>query len=119
MSAMPVRIPPATRIVPPLNTCEPARLRSLGALIGRTPLISIRLRHRGREHVIHAKAEHYNLTGSIKDRMALSILTRAYRSGALQPGDTIAEATSGNAGIAPPRSAGRSAIRLRSSCPTG
>ena len=100
MSALPVRIPPATRIVPPLNTCEPARLRSLGALIGRTPLISIRLRHRGREHVIHAKAEHYNLTGSIKDRMALSILTRAYRSGALQPGDTIAEATSGNAGIA-------------------
>lgn len=54
----------------------------------------------GRERVIHAKAEHYNFTGSIKDRMALSILTRAYRSGALQPGDTIAEATSGNAGIA-------------------
>lgn len=79
---------------------EPSRLRSLAALIGRTPLVSIRLRHRGREHVVHAKAEHYNLTGSIKDRMALSILTRAYRTGALKPGDTIAEATSGNAGIA-------------------
>lgn len=79
---------------------EPARLKSLAALIGRTPLLSIRLRYRGREHVIHAKAEQYNLTGSIKDRMALSILTRAYRSGALREGDTIAEATSGNAGIA-------------------
>lgn len=79
---------------------EPPCLRGLSALIGRTPLVSIRLRFRGRERVIHAKAEHYNFTGSIKDRMALSILTRAYRSGMLQPGDTIAEATSGNAGIA-------------------
>ncbi len=79
---------------------EPARLKSLAALIGRTPMLSIRLRFRGREYVIHAKAEQYNLTGSIKDRMALSILTRAYRSGALRAGDTIAEATSGNAGIA-------------------
>lgn len=100
MSALPVRIPPASLPVRPPDTGEPARLRSLAALIGRTPLISVRLRYRGREHVIHAKAEHYNLTGSIKDRMALSILRRACRSGALQPGDTIAEATSGNAGIA-------------------
>ena len=76
------------------------RLRALASLIGRTPLLSIHLRYRGVERVIHAKAEHYNLTGSIKDRMALSILSRAIRSGALRPGDTIAEATSGNAGIA-------------------
>ncbi|MFN7054865.1 PLP-dependent cysteine synthase family protein [Hyphomonas sp.] len=81
-------------------SCHEARLKALGALIGRTPMLSIRLRFRGRERVIHAKAEHYNLTGSIKDRMALSILSRAYASGALKPGDTIAEATSGNAGIA-------------------
>jgi len=81
-------------------SCHEARFRALGALIGRTPLLSIRLRFRGRERVIHAKAEHYNLTGSIKDRMALSILSRAYASGRLKPGDTIAEATSGNAGIA-------------------
>lgn len=81
-------------------TCQEARLRALSALIGRTPMLSIRLRFRGKERVIHAKAEHYNLTGSIKDRMALSIIACAYRSGALQPGDTIAEATSGNAGIA-------------------
>ncbi len=84
----------------PALVCQEARLKALSALIGRTPLLSIRVRFRGRERIVHAKAEHYNLTGSIKDRMALSILSRAYRTGALKPGDTIAEATSGNAGIA-------------------
>ncbi|ABI76653.1 cysteine synthase/cystathionine beta-synthase family protein [Hyphomonas neptunium ATCC 15444] len=92
--------PPAVSSLPSARQCQEARLKALSALIGRTPMLSIRLRFRGRERVIHAKAEHYNLTGSIKDRMALSILACAYRSGALQPGDTIAEATSGNAGIA-------------------
>lgn len=101
MSALPSRDFFSAETAAPVRPfTEPPRLRSLAALIGRTPLISVRLRYRGREHLIHAKAEHYNLTGSIKDRMALSILSRAYRSGALQPGDTIAEATSGNAGIA-------------------
>lgn len=77
-----------------------SKFRGLGALIGRTPLLAIALRYQGRERTIYAKAEHYNLTGSIKDRMALSILSRAYATGALKPGDRIAEATSGNAGIA-------------------
>lgn len=90
----------AVSSLPPAPSCQEARLKALSSLIGRTPMLSIRLRFRGRERVIHAKAEHYNLTGSIKDRMALSILTCGYRSGALKPGDTIAEATSGNAGIA-------------------
>jgi cysteine synthase A len=49
--------------------------------------------------VIYAKAEHLNLTGSIKDRMALHILRQAYERGALEPGDLIIEATSGNTGI--------------------
>jgi cysteine synthase A len=49
--------------------------------------------------VIYAKSEQLNLTGSIKDRMTLHILKEAYRSGQLHPGDTIAEATSGNTGI--------------------
>ena len=91
---------PVTSSLPTVPRCQEARLKALSALIGRTPMLSIRLRFRGKERIIHAKAEHYNLTGSIKDRMALSILACAYKSGALQPGDTIAEATSGNAGIA-------------------
>jgi len=48
---------------------------------------------------VYAKCEHVNLTGSIKDRMALHILRRAYESGQLRPGMRIAEATSGNTGI--------------------
>ncbi|MFN4024321.1 MAG: PLP-dependent cysteine synthase family protein [Hyphomonas sp.] len=93
---------PQTAVLSPPSApvCQEARLKALSALIGRTPLLSVRVRFRGRERIVHAKAEHYNLTGSIKDRMALSILSHAYRSGALKPGDTIAEATSGNAGIA-------------------
>lgn len=80
--------------------CEQKRFSSLAGMIGRTPLLAIHLRRRGERRVIFAKAEHYNLTGSIKDRMALNILKCAYDRGELRPGDTIAEATSGNAGIA-------------------
>jgi len=68
-------------------------------MVGDTPLYSIHLRCRGRELRIHAKNEIANFTGSIKDRMALHMLREAYDSGAIAPGDTIAEATSGNTGI--------------------
>lgn len=68
-------------------------------LVGNTPLMGISYEFRGRQRVIYAKAEHFNMTGSIKDRMALYILTRAYREGRIKPGDMIAEATSGNTGI--------------------
>jgi cysteine synthase A len=50
--------------------------------------------------VVYAKYESLNFTGSIKDRMALHILQRAYADGRIAPGDPIAEATSGNTGIA-------------------
>ena len=76
------------------------KLSALSRLIGNTPLLGIHFEFRGRHRVVYAKCEQFNLTGSIKDRMALHILRRAYDSGALHPGDTIAEATSGNTGIA-------------------
>lgn len=75
-------------------------LRGLARAIGNTPLLAVRCRWRGRERVVYAKYEQLNLTGSIKDRMALHIISVAAASGALRPGDTIAEATSGNTGIA-------------------
>jgi cysteine synthase A len=75
------------------------RLAALHHLVGNTPLLSIRCRFRGREHRIFAKHEVYNMTGSIKDRMALHILEDAYDRGAIEPGWEIAEATSGNTGI--------------------
>ena len=69
-------------------------------LVGNTPIYVINFKYRGERRTIYAKAEHLNLTGSIKDRMALHILRDAYQSGAIKAGDTIVEATSGNTGIA-------------------
>ena len=77
----------------------PARFKQLKHMIGNTPLLRIRFSFRGKERVIYAKAEHLNMTGSIKDRMAFHILKQAYRAGQTDSGDTIAEATSGNTGI--------------------
>ena len=77
----------------------PVRGQELKHMIGNTPLLAIRLLYRGKERVIYAKAEHMNLTGSIKDRMALHILKKAYQENRIEAGDTIAEATSGNTGI--------------------
>ncbi len=81
------------------NSKTPPRFKQLKHMIGNTPLLAIRFAFRGQERVIYAKAEHLNMTGSIKDRMAFHILKRAYQEGHIQPGDTIAEATSGNTGI--------------------
>ncbi|MDF1701238.1 MAG: PLP-dependent cysteine synthase family protein [Planctomycetota bacterium] len=76
------------------------RLDSLRALIGDTRLMVIRCAYRGQPLTIGAKYEVQNFTGSIKDRMALHIMEDAYAHGAVKPGDTIVEATSGNTGIA-------------------
>src|ERR1035437_3384996 len=85
---------------PTFRISNSARLSGLSQMVGNTPLLEISFEFRGRQRVIYAKSEQLNLTGSIKDRMALHILREAYRSGQLHPGDTIAEATSGNTGIA-------------------
>jgi len=82
-----------------LPSISPTRGQHLKHMIGNTPLLAIRVLFRGKERVVYAKAEHMNLTGSIKDRMALHILKKAYQEERIQPGDTIAEATSGNTGI--------------------
>ncbi|HET7696695.1 MAG TPA: PLP-dependent cysteine synthase family protein [Vicinamibacterales bacterium] len=68
-------------------------------LVGNTPMLVVACSVRGRRRTVYAKCEQFNLTGSIKDRMALHILERAYREDRLRPGDTIVEATSGNTGI--------------------
>jgi cysteine synthase B len=69
--------------------------------IGNTPLL--RLERIGREFAnvqFYAKAEWFNPGGSVKDRPALSIIQAGLASGALRPGKTIIDATSGNTGIA-------------------
>jgi cysteine synthase len=81
-------------------TRETSRFKGIKHIIGNTPLLAIRYEIDGKERVVYAKAEHMNMTGSIKDRMAFHVLRRAYNEGRIKPGDTIAEATSGNTGIA-------------------
>lgn len=76
------------------------RFKDIWRLIGNSPLLVIRFRYKGENRVIYTKVEHYNITASIKDRMALYILEKAYFEGKIKPGDTIVEATSGNTGIA-------------------
>ncbi|HWP11905.1 MAG TPA: cysteine synthase family protein [Ramlibacter sp.] len=75
------------------------KVRGLSHLVGNTPLLAIRCEFRGKPRVVYAKAENLNMTGSIKDRMALHILRVGYERKMLQPGAPIAEATSGNTGI--------------------
>jgi cysteine synthase len=72
----------------------------LWRVIGNTPMLEIVFRYHKEVRKVYVKCEHYNLTGSIKDRMALYILQESYRLGHIKPGDTIVEATSGNTGIA-------------------
>ena len=76
------------------------KLAHLWNMVGNTPLLEISYRYKGKFRKIYVKCEHYNLTGSIKDRMALYILQKAYEKHLILPGDTIVEATSGNTGIA-------------------
>ena len=66
--------------------------------IGDTP--AIRVNRLAPKHVeLYVKAEFFNPAGSVKDRLAISIIEEAERSGALKPGQTVVEATSGNTGI--------------------
>lgn len=68
--------------------------------IGNTPLIRIKYKYNNKKEHIYTKLESYNLTGSIKDRVAYYIIKRAYDEEKLKKGMTIVEATSGNTGIA-------------------
>lgn len=71
---------------------------NVSKLIGNTPMLRIDNDRSG--VTIYAKLERFNPGGSVKDRLALSILDRAEREGILKPGDTVVECTSGNVGIA-------------------
>ena len=68
-------------------------------LIGNTPLVRIN-RLIDSEATVAAKLEFYNPASSVKDRIGVSIVDAAEKSGELKPGGTIVEATSGNTGIA-------------------
>lgn len=72
---------------------------SITEAFGRTPLVRLNRVTAGIDATVYAKLEFYNPSSSVKDRLAIAIVDAAERSGALQPGGTIVEGTSGNTGI--------------------
>ena len=68
-------------------------------VIGNTPMIKITYKYRGKQNNMYVKLEMYNITGSIKDRVAYYIIKNAKQKGILKGNMPIIEATSGNTGI--------------------
>lgn len=76
-----------------------SKINNLEKLIGNTPLVEISFKYKEKKMKVYAKLEYYNLTGSIKDRIAIYMLKRAYINKKINEDDLILEATSGNTGI--------------------
>jgi cysteine synthase A len=72
---------------------------SILGTIGKTPIVRIQ-RLAPKNVTMYVKCEFFNPLSSVKDRLAIAIIEDAERSGALEPGQTVIEATSGNTGIA-------------------
>src|SRR3989304_835254 len=81
---------------------RPGRAQTMLDLVGRTPLIEIKRLPRGLSPRVRilAKLEGFNPGGSVKDRPAVWMIREGLRRGALRPGKTIIDSTSGNTGIA-------------------
>jgi len=74
------------------------RFNNILETVGNTPVV--RINRLAPAHVtVYVKIEAFNPLGSVKDRLALGVIEEAERSGALKPGQTVIEATSGNTGI--------------------
>jgi cysteine synthase A len=69
-------------------------------IVGNTPLVKLNRITDGATAEVYAKLEFYNPTSTVKDRIGIAMVDAAEASGALKPGGTIVEATSGNTGIA-------------------
>ncbi|MFL6081426.1 MAG: cystathionine beta-synthase [Ornithinibacter sp.] len=69
------------------------------SLVGNTPLVKLNRVTEGLQATVLAKVEYFNPGGSVKDRIALRMIEAAEESGALKPGGTIVEPTSGNTGV--------------------
>lgn len=72
---------------------------SMISLVGNTPLVRLNNVTKGIKATVLAKVEYFNPGGSVKDRIALRMIEAAEESGALKPGGTIVEPTSGNTGV--------------------
>jgi cystathionine beta-synthase len=90
---------------------KPDKPPAIISLIGNTPLVEITRMDTGLCQLF-VKLENQNPTGSIKDRIALSMIEAAEREGKLQPGGTIIEATAGNTGLGLALIAGAKGYRI-------
>ena len=85
-----------------MSTTEAVHLRvaeNITELVGETPMLHLRRMAPPGGADIYAKLEYLNPGGSVKDRAAIGMISRAEREGRLRPGSTIIEATAGNTGI--------------------
>ncbi|MBS1889307.1 MAG: cysteine synthase family protein [Actinobacteria bacterium] len=85
---------------PVLNRPCGGRFGDVVESIGNTPLVELKRLSPKPDVHIYAKLEGHNPTGSVKDRVARSMIEKAEAEGAIEPGQTILEPTSGNTGIA-------------------
>ena len=76
------------------------RYKTIEQCVGNTPLVRLQRLYPNPSNTILAKLEGDNPAGSVKDRAALNMITKAEQRGEISPGDTLIEATSGNTGIA-------------------
>ena len=83
-----------------LNQDSVKTLQNLTKAYNNTPLVEVGFTYLGEPKTIFAKYEAFNFSGSIKDRIALHILNKAYDDKQINNNTTIVEATSGNTGIA-------------------
>ncbi len=83
-----------------LNPMNDTNYPTIDAFVGNTPLVRLQRMGGDTTNTILLKLEGNNPAGSVKDRPALSMITRAELKGEISPGDTLIEATSGNTGIA-------------------
>lgn len=75
-------------------------MKTINDFVGNTPLVKLQRMNPNESNTILLKLEGNNPAGSVKDRPAYSMITRAELRGDIKPGDTLIEATSGNTGIA-------------------
>jgi len=68
-------------------------------VFGNTPLVKLNKVTDGAKATVLAKLEFYNPSSSVKDRLGIAMVDAAEKSGALKPGGTLIEATSGNTGV--------------------
>jgi len=73
--------------------------KSIGRIVGETPLLGLDYLSRRYDAQVYAKAEFLNPMGSVKDRVALEMIERAFERGEIDENTVVAEATSGNTGI--------------------